>query len=127
MLQRGDSVPHFEVRTLDGELFSYAAIWQRKNLLLVSLPTVDSESTRNYVTDLLSRVQEFGDQDVACVMTRDRIPGIPASGVLVADKWGEIIFAADTSDAPDLSSPQELIDWLHFVQQRCPECEGEAR
>jgi hypothetical protein len=38
VLQRGDQVPHFEVRTSGAELFRCASIWQRKNLLLVALP-----------------------------------------------------------------------------------------
>ena len=34
MLQRGDLVPHFTVKTLHGDEFSYATIWQRRNLVL---------------------------------------------------------------------------------------------
>jgi hypothetical protein len=37
ILQRGDIVPHFDVRTTSGERFSYSAIWQRKNLVLIEL------------------------------------------------------------------------------------------
>jgi hypothetical protein len=29
--------PHFDVRTTSGERFSYSAIWQRKNLVLIRL------------------------------------------------------------------------------------------
>ena len=49
MLQRGDLLPHFTVTTLHGDEFSYATIWQRRNLVLVALPVTDSESARSYV------------------------------------------------------------------------------
>ena len=45
MLQRGDSVPHFWVTTVGGEVFSYSTIWQRKNLVLLCLPAAESQSS----------------------------------------------------------------------------------
>lgn len=127
MLQRGDSVPHFEVGTLQGESFSYSTIWQHKNLLLITVPIPDCESTSAYTSDVTARVREVGDQDLECVITRDRIPGISAPAVVVADRWGEIVFAVQKSDVADLSAPQELIEWVDYVRNQCPECEGEAR
>ena len=127
MLQRGDSVPHFEVRRLEGEPFRYSTIWQRKNLLLVAIPTLDSESTNAYAADVTTRVREFGDQDLECVITQDRVPGVSAPAVVVADRWGEIVFAVEKSDVADLPAPVELIEWLDYVRNQCPECEGEAR
>jgi hypothetical protein len=127
MLQRGDSVPHFEVRSLEREPFKYSTIWQHKNLLFVAIPTLDSELTRAYAADLTARVREFGDQDVECVITQDQVPGISAPAVVVADRWGEIVFAVEKSDVADLPAPEELMEWLKYVRNQCPECEGEAR
>jgi hypothetical protein len=127
MLQRGDSVPHFEVRSLEGEPFEYSTIWQRKNLVLVSLPTIDSEPASAYAADVIARVREFGDQDVACVATQDRVQGISPPAVIVADRWGEIVLAVENSEIADFPAPQELIEWLTYVSNQCPECEGEAR
>jgi hypothetical protein len=127
MLQRGDSVPHFEVRRLEGEPFSYSTIWQHKNLLLVTIPTLDSESTDAYAADVTARVRGFGDQDLESVLTQDRVPGVSAPAVVVADRWGEIVFAVEKSDVADLPAPVELIEWLDYVRNQCPECEGEAR
>ncbi len=127
MLQRGDSVPHFAVRSLEGEPFTYSTIWQHKNLLLVTIPTIDSESTRAYAADVTTRVREFDDQDLECVITRDVVPGIVAPAVVVADRWGEIVFAVETSDVADLPAPQELMEWLNYVSNQGPECEGEAK
>jgi hypothetical protein len=86
MLQRGDSVPHFEVRRLEGERFRYSTIWQRKNLLLVTIPTLDSEAASAYAADVTARVREFGDQDLECVITKGQVPGISAPAVVVADR-----------------------------------------
>ena len=126
-MQRGDSVPYFEVRNLAGEPFSYSAIWQQKNLLLVVLPTVDSQSARTYVAEVAARLRGFDDRHVAGVITRDQIAGIAAPAVVVADKWGEVAFAVQTSDVAKLPSPEELTEWLSYVMTQCPECEGEAR
>jgi hypothetical protein len=126
MLQRGDSLAHFEVRTLEGEPFRYSTIWQQKNLLLVTIPAPGSFSAGAYVADVTARARDFGE-DVECVVTRDQVPGISAPGVVVADRWGEIVFAAQKSDVADLPAPQELTEWLNYVRNRCPECEGEAR
>ena len=127
MLQRGDAVPHFEVRTVEGELFSYSSIWQRKNLLLVSLPTIDVDSARGYITDLSTRLKELGDQNLEHVITRDGIPGVSGSTVLVADRWGEVLHAVDTSELAHLPPPEDLLEWVTYVNYQCPECEGEAR
>jgi hypothetical protein len=127
MLARGDTVPHFEVRTLQGELFSYSSIWQRKNLLLVTLPTLDAGSTEDYLTELSTRLQHLGDQALEYVITRDLIPGISASAVLVADRWGEIVYTVEASDVAGLPAPQDVLEWVNYLNNRCPECEGEAR
>jgi hypothetical protein len=127
MLQRGDAVPHFEVRTVEDEPFSYSSIWQRKNLLLVSLPTIDADSARGYITDLTTCLRQLGDQNLEHVITRDGIPGVSGSTVLVADRWGEIVHAVEVADLAQLPSSQELLEWVNYVNNQCPECEGEAR
>jgi hypothetical protein len=126
MLQRGDSVPHFEVRTVDGEVFHYSTIWQRKNLLLIRLRHASNDSGA-YVSDLHARAAEFLALETACVITRDEVPGLQPPGVLIADRWGEIIQITTASESAQSPTPQELLGWLEYVQHRCPECEGEAR
>jgi hypothetical protein len=49
-LQRGDIVPHFDVRTTSRERFSYSAIWQRKNLVLIILSATAAED-EGYMRD----------------------------------------------------------------------------
>jgi hypothetical protein len=127
MLHRGELVPHFDVTTLGGETVSYASIWQRRNLVLVTLATSDPEASRHYVSRLTARIPDFTEHATACVITRERVPGIPRSGVLVADRWGEIVHVAAVSDVGDLPAPEELLEWIEYVQSQCPECQGETK
>jgi len=124
MLQRGDDVPHFDVRTVGGDVFAYGTIWQRRHLVLIVLPESDADDS--YIGALASRAAEFRDRETECVITRDAVPGLPAPAVLVADRWGEVVHVAAASDTSGLPTAQELLEWVDHVRQRCPECEGEA-
>jgi hypothetical protein len=126
-LQRGDSVPHFEVNTVEGELFSYSTIWQRRNLVLIAIRAAEFEASAANVSDLVARKSEFTAKDAACVVTADRVPGIRSPAVVVADRWGEIVHVATASRVEDLTPVEELLDWVEYLAQRCPECEGEAK
>ena len=127
MFQQGDAVPHFEVTTIHGEQLNYSTVWQRKNLVLVALPESGSELAHRDVSHLVSKVPEFEAAKAVCVLTRDRVPGILSPGLVVADKWGEIAYVAFTSRADELPSAEELLDWVHYLESRCPECEGESK
>jgi len=123
-LQRGDQVPRFEVRTLQGDPFSYSTIWQRENLVLVTLPK-DVELGR--ASELASRTRDFAERETVLVITRDRIAGLPTPGAVVADRWGEIVHVAAAPDVNGLPAASDLIEWIDYVRIRCPECEGEAK
>jgi len=128
MLQKGELLPHFSVTSIAGERFAYSDIWQRKNLVLVSLPHEESKgSTTAYLAQLAIGTSELTGDDTACLITRDSIPGVPAPGVVVADRWGEIHHITHAAHVEDLPSFHELVDWLRYVQSQCPECEGEAK
>jgi hypothetical protein len=127
MLKTGDLLPHFNVTTLGGERFAYSDIWQRKNLLLVSLSDADSAGNAEYVSQLTSQMSALTGDDIACVVTRDKISGLPIPGVVVADRWGEIHHVAHAARIEDLTSPAGLVEWSRFIQHQCPECEGEAK
>jgi hypothetical protein len=124
-LLRGDQVPHFEVRTLEGDVFSYSTIWQHKNLVLVTLREATGDGS--YPSDLNARHEAFHDLESACVMTRDRVAGVPAPAALVADRWGEVVYIAAAAHVGELPAPSELLEWLDYVERRCPECEGESK
>lgn len=124
-LQRGDQVPHFEVRTVGGDVFSYNTIWQQRNLVLITL--AEPADDGSYPSALAARASDFDQHESTCVITRERVPGVPTPGALVADRWGEIVHVTAAPQAAALPAPSELLDWLDYVERRCPECEGEAR
>lgn len=124
-LNSGDQVPHIEITDLSGSIFRYSSIWQHSNLLLITVPQTDGHA--NYVADLSRRDSDFRDRHAVCVVTRNAVLGMPTPGVLVADRWGEIIHIAAAGRVDDLPPPLELLKWLDYIEQRCPECEGEAR
>jgi ABC-type Fe3+/spermidine/putrescine transport system ATPase subunit len=120
-------VPHFEIRNLQGQEVRYSAIWQRRNLVLVTLPASDEDgSFRAYVSELtqMAAQQVRGTE---LVITRDAVAGIPCPGVIIADRWGEIVQVATGSQVAQLPPAHEVVDWVTYVQHQCPECQGEAR
>ena len=112
---------------MGGERIDYATMWQRRNLVLVTLPASDSDATRNYVSKLSDRISQFRAQNTELVMTREQVPGIPHPSAVVADKWGEIIYVRAASEVADLPPAEDLLDWIKYVETRCPECEGEVK
>jgi hypothetical protein len=120
VLQPHDLVPHFDVRTISGDAFSYRSIWQRNNLVLLVLD--DETAAGSYAAEISAHTRAFEDRESLCVMTRDQVPGVPVPGVLIADRWGEI--AHIDRGVPVVSA---LLEWLDHLEHRCPECEGEAR
>jgi peroxiredoxin len=127
MLQRGDLVPHFEVTNLEGDTVSYSTIWQRRNLVLVSVPSTDPDGTfSQYVCQLRAEGPAVTRDDTEWVITRDRVAGIPCPAVVVADRWGEIALIAMGPQVADLPQRHEVAEWVTYVQHQCPECQGEA-
>ena len=124
-LQRGDSVPHFTARAVTGEVFTYATIWQRKNLVLVTVSAMDASG--DYVRTLREQDAEFNDLASVCVVTHDPIAGLPAPGALIADRWGEIVHVSAANHVAGLPTVLDLLEWVEHLEHRCPECEGEAR
>jgi peroxiredoxin len=125
-LQRGDLVPHFTVRSVNGDTVRYAAIWQSEQLVLIVLPDVQSSVVEQYVGSLAAHEDEFSAHESRCVVTRDGVPGLVAPAALVADRWGEIAHVTYAADVAGLPAARELLDWIQYVQHKCPECEGEA-
>jgi hypothetical protein len=128
MLQRGDLVPHFEVMTLEAGRVNYSTIWQRRNLVLLAVPSSDPDGTfRRYAGQVAAEGRAFRHDDTEWVITSDVVPGIPSPGVIVADRWGEILLIASGSRVVDLPDPHEVAGWVTYLHHQCPECEGEAR
>lgn len=70
-LERGDPVPHFRVATVDDRTVEYSTIWQRRNLVLVTLIDTDSKPSRRYARQLSTAIRAFQSYETECVITRD--------------------------------------------------------
>jgi hypothetical protein len=120
-------MPMFTARSsADGTLVRYDDIWQRKNLLLVSLPE-DDPAAAEYAASFGLLEPELAAYDAVLLVTMTRIEGVPSPGVVVADRWGEVYYVQEADRVPALPSPHVLADWLRFVRNECPECQGETR
>ena len=126
MLAAGESVPHFDIRTLGGSRVRYADIWQKRNLLLVALPAGAPDAER-YASAAADAASACAALEADCLVTSDGVPGVDAPGVVIADRWGEVVYASHAPSAGELPAFDQLLEWLQYVQYRCPECEGEAR
>ena len=116
-------VPHFDVSTVDGRRLHYDEVWQRRNLVLVVLSANDRETAAQYASRLQARADDFFSEETTVVVTVDVVPSLSVPAVVVADRWGEILFHDSPSDQtwrmPDVD---ELLSWVHFAQIQCPEC-----
>jgi hypothetical protein len=67
---------------------------------------------------------EFEQADTSVVVTSDGVRGFVAPGVVIADRWGEILHAASPpgGDLTQLPTVSELLSWVRFAQIQCPEC-----
>lgn len=126
-MKKGDALPFFAVTTVGGEKVRYADLWQRKNVLLVCLPAAATLEDDAYVGELTGRAEAIDACGAVPVVTRERVEGMPAPGLAIADRWGEVQYLAPSDSTRDLPDVQEILDTLDFVQRRCPECEGEWR
>ena len=126
MLQARDSMPMFTATNhVDGQSVAYRDVWQRRNLLLISIPgeLVTSPEAESF----LDYARASAEHDTKFIVTSDTLPGVPSPGAVIADRWGEVYYVAAGDRVVDLPGPDALTEWLQFVQHECPECQGEAR
>jgi hypothetical protein len=127
MLSAHDPMPMFTVtNSLDGRAFAYEDVWQRKILVLVTIPRDDATGA-GYVERLLEAATDLRSVDVQIVVTNDGVSELPFPGVTIADRWGEIAFVHGVKHVDELPSPDDVVEWVTFVQMQCPECQGETR
>jgi hypothetical protein len=122
-------VPHFDVATVDGRRVRYAeGIWQRRNLVLVLLPEVESPDARRYLAALRTAASDLAGLKATLVVTSEAVGNLQPPAALVADEWGEIAHVEAPGDRriSSLSSPAALVARVDYLSVRCPECEGEV-
>lgn len=125
-LAAGQSLPHFEVTSIDGRSVAYRSIWQRKHVVLVLLDAADTGSG-TYADALRSGLQAIAAEDTECVVTHHSVASILPPAVVIADRWGEIAAIATGDRAAELPDVDDVLEWVEYLRRKCPECEGEAR
>lgn len=127
-LERGELIRHFAVRAIDGTLFDYNDTWQRRNLLLIALPSLPlSNAAQEYVSKMTGREDALAEYEARCVVTTEPVPDVVAPAVIVADRWGEVYLASHAGAVSDLAPADEVFECLRYIAHDCPECQGEAR
>jgi hypothetical protein len=117
MFDPRDKVTHFVVRARNGTTVDYRTIWQKDQLLLICLDDTPASAALTAIADeLAGRPDDFRYAQSQLVVTGDEVPGAPRPGVLVADRWGDVYAAID---AASVTSADDLIDWLRFMQRKC--------
>lgn len=122
-LGQGDQVPHFDVLTIDGQRVRYREFWQHRNLVFVSVDIESHPEHQQYAANWLARRDEFTAAETVLVISSESVAGLPTPGVIVADRWGEIIHVVRPAE-PGASMPNadDLLEWVNFVRIQCPEC-----
>ena len=122
-----DLMPMFTASNrVDGRNVDYQHVWQQKNLVLVTLAEDDPTAT-SYAVSLNGLNASLSSQEAILIITTTHIEGIPSPGAVVADRWGEVYYVEGASRASELPGPDELMKWVQYVRNECPECQGEAR
>jgi hypothetical protein len=122
-MQVRDQIPHFSVRDSTGATIDYGVIWQRKHLVLVSLPPdghADTETgpARAYAERLGTACADLSHAGIVYVVTHDPVPGVPSPGAVVADRWGEVVFVSPAGQSAP-PSPNDLAEWARMTAMRC--------
>jgi hypothetical protein len=122
-----DLMPMFTATNFgDSTPVNYQDIWQRKHLVLATVPEDDPTATA-YAASLSVLTARLAAHDAVLIVTATPLPDIPSPGVVVADRWGEVYYVKSASRASDLPEPEALMEWVQYVRNECPECQGEAR
>ena len=95
--------------------------------MLVGLTEPQSARSRTYVSQLEAEWSALQSHETECVITRDIVAGAASPALLIADRWGEIVYVANGSSGAELPRLPEILAWVAYLQTRCPECEGETK
>ena len=116
MLARGSQLPHIALTTVSGGRIDYRDLWQHHNVAIVCV------AGDNAAQPFVDAAAEFARRHAVCIATRESLDLLPCPGIAIADRWGEIVHVDD-----NVPPVEDVLVWLDHLEQRCPECEGEAR
>jgi hypothetical protein len=123
LLHRGNLLPRFDGTTVQGRRLEHEQLWQHRNVVLFVLTANLHDAARAYLGALDMRLSELKPDDTSLVISDHAVDGVPLDGVVIADRWGEIVYIQGLS--PNLAvwpSIDDLLDWVEFVRVKCPEC-----
>jgi hypothetical protein len=126
-IRAGDLMPMFTATSRgEGVPVDYHDVWQKMNLVLVTLAD-DDPTAEAYAMSVSVLGSEMASLDARLIVTTSQVEGIPSPGVVVADRWGEVYYVSNSNRASELPGPDELLEWVRYVRNECPECQGETR
>jgi hypothetical protein len=93
------------------------------DLVLVLVSPQERDDGARCQSQLQARRGEFEREETTVVVTTDAVPKLPTPAVLVADRWGEILYLETSSGDQTFRFPDvnELLSWMHFIAIQCPE------
>lgn len=138
----GTQLPTLQLPASDGRLVDLTAHRQRRNLVLVLLPAVDTLVTRQLLATFTGRVTDFAAEntellvvatasptlgplplpvlfDFASVL-KSKLGAVDAQPlVYIVDRAG--LICAILSPLPGSSLVDEALEWVAYLELRCPE------
>src|SRR5688572_11647208 len=107
----GDLLPHFDVTDSHGRRVGYGErIWQKRALVLLTLPHAARAGEDPYVAALLALEPELALTDAVCVITRDVVGGLSPYGLAIADRWGELALVRRADAVGGLPTADDILD-----------------
>jgi peroxiredoxin len=149
ILRQGQVVPNFSLPDSDSMPVRRTAYRDKRNLVLVFLPSTADQGARAYLRALAENYPAIraetgevlailhSDQPAAAMTKRDLelpfpvladadgaatarfLPPGAQAGAFVTDRYGELYFAAPAAGAAALPPVAELSDWLVAIERQC--------
>jgi hypothetical protein len=119
----GDLISPFDGEAIDGHRLPYEEVWQRRNVVLFVLsPSARAEASA-YLSDVDARLSQLRPNDTSLVISHQTIAGMPRDGLVITDRWGEIVHVRELTSRPqEWPSVDDIVEWVEFVRMKCPEC-----
>lgn len=130
VLERGMLLRDVPAQTFDGHSVSVSDFRGRRNLVLI-LPGMQGEEA-SLLSELRQSAAELQEEE-AVVLIADPSDdahrhygaaspeGSRIAAVYIADRYGEIYFAAHSGPGDSLPAAAEMLEWLRFINAQCPE------
>jgi peroxiredoxin len=130
VLERGMLLRDLPVHTFDGHSVSVSDFRGRRNFVLV-FPGLRGEES-SLLNELRQSAAELQEEE-AIVLIADAPDdarrhygaaspeGSRIAALYVADRYGEIYFAAHNGPGDSLPPAAEILEWLRFINAQCPE------